>query len=166
MTTRSGIRYRREESSLSEGGESVDLAHMMKALLEDRQHHEEELIEEQRRHEEENKAREAELREERLRREEDLAKRGEESRKQMLLLQAPVEGVKKQGEAAARKAESDKDVRVAKLTENDDIEAYLTTFERLMVAYEVKKDSGLLGFQAGSTVGGKSTAGICWVFSH
>ena len=58
----------------------------------------------------------------------------------MLLLQALVEGVKKQGEAAVRKAESDKDVRVAKLTENDDIEAYLTTFERLMMAYEVKKD--------------------------
>ena len=27
---------------------------------------------------------------------------------------------------------------MANLTENDDIEAYLTTFERLMLAYEVK----------------------------
>lgn len=27
-----------------------------------------------------------------------------------------------------------------KLTKEDDIEAYLTTFERLMVAYEVKKE--------------------------
>ena len=45
----------------------------------------------------------------------------------MLLLQALVEGVKKQGE-------------VAKMRENDDIEAYLTTFEWLMVAYQVKKD--------------------------
>ena len=26
------------------------------------------------------------------------------------------------------------------MTENDDIEAYLTTFERLMLAYEVKKE--------------------------
>ena len=118
----------------------MDLAQMMKTLLEDRQRHEEELREERRRREEENRVREAELREERQRREEELAKREEESRKQILLLQALAEGVKKQGEAAARKAESDKDVRVAKLTENDDIEAYLTTFERLMGAYEVKKD--------------------------
>ena len=41
-------------------------------------------------------------------------------------------GVKRQSEAAVRKAENDKDVKVANLTENDDIEAYLTTFERLM----------------------------------
>ena len=66
-----------------------------------------------------------ELREEHQRREEDLMKREEESMKQMLLLQALVEGMKKQGEAAVRKAESDKDVKVKKLTENDDIEAYL-----------------------------------------
>ena len=98
------------------------------------------LIEERRCREEENRVREAELREECQRREEDLAKHEEESRKQMLLLQALIEGVKKQGEVAVRKAESDKDVKVAKLTENDDIEAYLTTFEQLMVAYEVKKD--------------------------
>ena len=59
--TRSGVRYRQEESSMSEGGESVDLAHMMKALLED----------------------------------------------------------------AVHKAESDKNVNVAKLTEDDAIEAHL-----------------------------------------
>ena len=57
----------------------------------------------------------------------------------MLLLQALVEGVKKQGEAAVCKAESDKDV-VAKLTENDNIKAYFTTFEQLMVVYEMKKN--------------------------
>ncbi len=50
----------------------------------------------------------------------------------MFPLQALVEGVKKLGEAAVCKAESDKDVKVTKLTENDDIEAYLTTFVRLM----------------------------------
>ena len=76
-----------------------------------------------------------ELREECQRQEENLVNREEESRKQMLLLQALVEGVKKQGEVAVRKDESDKDVKVAKLTENDDIEAYLTTFELLTVTY-------------------------------
>ena len=57
MTTRSGVHYRQEESSMLEGRESVDLAQMMKALLEDRKHHREELIEEQLRREEENRAR-------------------------------------------------------------------------------------------------------------
>ena len=55
----------------------------------------------------------------------------------MLLLQALAEGVKKQGKAAARKSESNKDMKVAKLTENDNIEA---TFKWLMGAYGVKKD--------------------------
>ena len=39
-----------------------------------------------------------------------------------------------------RKAESDNDVKVAKLAEYDDIEAYLTIFELPMVVYEVKKN--------------------------
>ena len=58
----------------------------------------------------------------------------------MSLLQSLIEGVKRQSEAAVRKAENDKDVKVAKLTENDNIKAYLTTFERLMLVYEVKKE--------------------------
>ena len=39
-----------------------------------------------------------------------------------------------------RRADNDKDVQIQKLTESNDIVAYLTTFERLMNAYEVKKD--------------------------
>ena len=39
-----------------------------------------------------------------------------------------------------RKAESDNDVKVAKLAEYDDIEAYLTIFELPMVVYEVKEN--------------------------
>ena len=34
----------------------------------------------------------------------------------------------------------DKDVKVAKLTSEDDIETYLTTFERLVKAHNVKKE--------------------------
>ncbi len=45
-----------------------------------------------------------------------------------------------QGEATKKRAEGEKDVRVVKLTDDDDIVAYITTFERLMTAYEVKKD--------------------------
>ena len=64
---------------------------------------------------------------------------------QMELLKSLAEGVKKQGDAAVCKAEEGKDVKVMKLTEEDDTEAYLTTFERLMVAYEVKKECWALG---------------------
>jgi hypothetical protein len=58
---------------------------------------------------------------------------------QMDLLKGLVEGIHKQGEIAATRAEKEKDVKVSKLTESDDIEAYLTTFERLMKAYEVQE---------------------------
>ena len=51
-----------------------------------------------------------------------------------------MEGIQRQGETAAIKAERDKDVGVEKMTESDDIVAYLTTFERLMVSYEIKKE--------------------------
>ena len=41
---------------------------------------------------------------------------------------------------AKRRVENDKDVKVPKLTEQDDIVSYLTMFERLMNAFEVKKE--------------------------
>ena len=88
---------------MADGGEPVDMAQMLKALLEDRKRREEEWAEERRRWEEENRAREAEIREERRRRDEALAKR-EETRTQMSLLQSLIEGVKRQSEAAVRKA--------------------------------------------------------------
>ena len=37
-------------------------------------------------------------------------------------------------------ADQEKDVRMERLTEGDDIVAYIMTFERLMLAYEVKKE--------------------------
>ena len=123
MTTRSETSYTRKDTRMADGGESVDMAQMLKALLEDRKRREE-WAEERRRREEENRAREAEIREERRRRDEELAKREEETRTQMSLLQSLIEGVKRQSEAAVRKAENDKNVKVAKLTENDDMEAY------------------------------------------
>ena len=58
----------------------------------------------------------------------------------MELLKGLVLGVQLQGEAALVNTEKERDVKVSKLTENDDIEAYLTTFERLMKAYEVKEE--------------------------
>lgn len=140
MTTRSGVSYKSKVTSMTESGESVNMAQMLKALLEDRKRREEEWAEERRRREEESRAREAEIREERRRRDEELAKREAETKTQLGLLQSLIEGVQRQSEAAVHKAENDKDVKIAKLTENDDVEAYLTTFERLMLAYEVKRE--------------------------
>ena len=60
--------------------------------------------------------------------------RDEQTRiKQMEMLQSLVQGIQLQGEAARKRAENEKDVRIPKLTEKDDIVSYLTMFERLMV---------------------------------
>lgn len=56
----------------------------------------------------------------------------------MEVLQSLVQGVQLQGEVANKRADGDKDVEVPKLI---DIVAYLTTFERLMIAYEVRQAS-------------------------
>ena len=136
----------------------LDLNQMLKTLIEERQLREKELAverlrreeeamrreeerrEENRRREEEAARREEELREEFRRREEEAARRENMMQQQMELLRGLVEGVQKQGEKAAIKLERDRDVKVTKLTEEDDIEAYLTTFERLMKAYEIQKE--------------------------
>ena len=125
MTTRSGTSYKKTSlMAQEEGAGGVNMAQMLQVLLADREQREEERREERRRHDEE------------------MARREHEMRQQMELLRGLVEGVNRQGEAALMKLEKDPGVRVTKLTEDDDIEAYLTTFERLMAAYEVKR----LGF--------------------
>ena len=136
-------------------GRWIDRAEVLKALFEDRQLREKELAEERARREEELKRREDEVVEERARREEELleerARREEElreerhhreeetlrreeaMRQQMDLLRGLIEGVQKQGETAAIKLERDRDVKVTKLTEEDDIEAYLSALWRHMM---------------------------------
>ena len=118
----------------------TSMARMLQVLLQDRQQRETELLEERRLREEELARREEELREERRRRDEASAKREDEMRMQMELLKGLVEGVNKQGDATLKKLEKDREVKVTKLTEADDIEAYLTTFGRLMKAYEVPRE--------------------------
>ncbi len=113
---------------------------MLQFLIEDRNRRDQELAEDRYR-------REAALEEERQRREEERQRQAEEAERrarevqqQMHLLQGLVQGLQKQGEVAAIKADRDKDVKLTKLTERDDIEAYLTTFERLITTYEIKQD--------------------------
>ena len=59
---------------------------------------------------------------------------------QMEVLQVLVEGIHLQGEAAKRRAENDKEVKISKLMEQEDIVSYLTMFERQMTAFEIKKE--------------------------
>ena len=158
MSTRSGRSFKRkriEESADQEKTTAAEemadqMAEMMRVLLEDRERRErelqeererreQELREERRRRDEETAKREEEARIERQRRDEEVAKREEETRQQMELLRGLLEGVQKQSEATMLQVDH-KDVKVAKLTSEDDIEAYLTTFERLMKAHNVKKD--------------------------
>ena len=56
-------------------------------------------------------------------------------REQLEILRNLVGEIHDQGEAAQREQEArDKDVKVAKLADTDNLAAYLTTFERQMVA--------------------------------
>ena len=52
----------------------------------------------------------------------------------MDLLKGLIEGIHKQAESAEKRADKDRDVKLTKLTESDDIVAYLTTLERLMTS--------------------------------
>ena len=54
MTTRSGTSYTQKDTGMADGSESVDMAQMLKALLEDRKRREEEWAERRQREEENN----------------------------------------------------------------------------------------------------------------
>ena len=147
--TRSGRVYKSLQSAVSmaeetggstggstqvyEGTASDQMAQMLEMLMEDRRRRELEIAEERRQREEEQR------REQERRAAED-ERRERETQRQMDLLQGLIEGIHKQGESAEKRAEKDKDMKLTKLTERDDIKAYLTTFERMMVSYEIKPD--------------------------
>ena len=123
----------------SENGESeaASMAEMVRLLLEDRRKREEETAAEQRRRDEE---RADELRrrmEEEERRAREADQRVKEMQEQFELMRKLVEGTSKREEP--RKPERADTIKLTKLTEQDDIEAYLTVFERMMGAYEVEK---------------------------
>jgi len=113
------------------------IALLLREMVHDREQRERKLAEERRLLEEERHLREEQLRLERARLEEAAARREEESQRQLEVLQSLIAEIHQQGEAAVRRADKEHDVKVPKLTEEDDIEAYLTTFECLMQAYEI-----------------------------
>ena len=156
MSTRSGRRYKVSEAgdSMTREGEG-DLVAMMKLLLEDRKKQEAQWAEERRRYDEERKQqdreRERALAEERKRQDELLAQEkqerervlAEERERQDQQLKSLVALVEKASTESRTievmgTASSPKDsFSLTRLSDKDDVEAYLTTFERLMVAYKV-----------------------------
>ena len=138
MSTRSGRSYKRKEieeradlEKTTAAEEMADqMGEMMRRLLEDRQRCEQELREEW----DEEMAKQT--RKEHQRRDEE---REEEIHQQMVFLRGFLEGVQKQSEATMLQVDRD-DVKVAKLTSEDDIEAYLTTFQHLMTAHNLNMD--------------------------
>ena len=157
---RKKIEERADQEKTTATEEMADqMAEMMRRLLEDRERREQELRKERQRRNEEMAKWEEETRKERQRRDEEARKdrqrRDEETRKECQrcdeesakrgekihqMLRELLEGVQKQSEATRLQVDCDQDVEVAKLTSEDDIETYLTTFERLMKAHNVKKD--------------------------
>ena len=118
MTTRSGRNYKVGIEMANEGIENL-----MKALIEDR------------------KFREAQYEDERRR---QLQASETLMREQMEVMRKLVEDSRKAVEtrtpADQERAGREGEAKLVKLSEQDDIEAYLTTFERVMRAYEIKEE--------------------------
>eukprot|EP00731_Ephydatia_muelleri_P003135 Em0001g3135a len=131
MSTRSGLVFR-VETTMAEK-EAVSMSDILRLLVETQQR---QVEAEQRREEErrQEQRREEERRQEQ-RREEGERIRREESERQLELISKLVERT----EVRTRRGPSEKDVQLVRLTEKDDIETYLTTFERVMEAYEIDK---------------------------
>ena len=116
----------------------VDRERREREITEERQRQEAERAEERQRQEaeraEERQRQEAEHAEERRRYEEESERRVTAMNKQLEMLQNLVLG------HTERAAKRDSDtMKLTRLTETDDIESYLTTFERMLTAYEVDK---------------------------
>ena len=128
---------------MSDSGESSaassSLEEMMKLLIEDRRKREEEFASERANREREREA-------EREAREREVAKQMDTMRSQIDSLVELVKQSQKVGAetaaamAAEKPASKEPQVKLVSLTEKDDIEAYLVTFERIMEAYKVEKD--------------------------
>ena len=155
MTTRSGATYRRtkpEEETMSnprEGDErqgDAGVSDLLRLQLEDRRRRDEELAAERERREEETRRRDDELAAERARREEEVRQHATRMKEQMDMMRSLVETSRTTGvpSGEGRTVEGHGLVRdklvLTKLTDAEDIEAFLTTFERLMTVYGLAED--------------------------
>ena len=146
MTTRSGLNYRSHTGIMSETGHSQtsgletegpgDIQKVLQMLLDDCRKREEEIAAERRQREQEAVAK-------RERQERETERRLQEMQKHVDALLKVVErshegtsGTKREVQGAG----DEKEVRLTKLSEAGDVEAYFTTFERMMTAFEVQKE--------------------------
>ena len=136
MSTRSGRRYKISEDTMTTvnedreplGGDATveREADRLSAIIES-------LVEERR-------VRDAQIAEERAQREREFERqrlqREEEMQQKIEMMMRLVQNV---GKSKLSTPAGESAVKVAKLTEDDDIEGYLMTFERQMAAYEIDK---------------------------
>ena len=113
-------------------GTGATVEQLLRMLLEDRQRREQELREERER-------RETELREERERREREITEEHRRHEDEMKLLRDLVESGRKEERRTTGKQGLD-GIKLTKLTDGDDIESFLTVFERIMVAQEIPEE--------------------------
>ena len=117
-----------------EGETGASIAEMIKVLIEDRKRQGEEIA-----------LHHQALQEERERREQESAEHMKAMQCQKELLSKLMGSPALRSEEdpsdtpVPRQGRSEPEVKLTKLTDQDDIEAYLTTFERMMIAYEVDK---------------------------
>ena len=104
-----------------------DIQKVLQMLLDDRRKREEEIVAERRQRDQEAAA-------ERERQEREMERRLQEMQKHVDALLKVVE----RSHEGTSGAGDEKEVRLTKLSEADDVEAYLTTFERMMTVYEVQ----------------------------
>ena len=96
------------------------------------------LVEDRRKREAEFETERTRMEAERQRRERETGKQMEELRGHLETLMKVVADSRLKTEGVSRKQELS--VKLVPLTEKDDIEAYLVTFERIMAAHQVEKD--------------------------
>ena len=129
MSTRSGRSYRaKPRDTMSE-----ELKQALQALIEDRTKREEEITAER-------AAREKEIEAERSKREEERVAREREVKERMDAMEAHLGTLMKLLEAKTKEEPKTTElsgVKLVPLSEKDDIEAYLVTFERIMEAHKV-----------------------------
>ena len=151
MTTRSGTNYKAMENrdTHAEGTgpetsgnalpELSSLTELVRAMIADREQREREIAREREQREIE---RAAEREQMDRQREEDRRRYAEESEQRIRDMHRQMECLQKLvvEQTSSRPKNDLEPVKLTRLSENDDVEAYLKTFERIMEAHEVRKD--------------------------
>ena len=126
-------------SLMARGRENAGVSELVKLLLEDRRIQEEATARREAELMEERKRRKEELSGERARREVEHQRQVEHMQEQLTMMREWMERSQARGERGSREEDRDH-LKLTKLTESEDIEAFLTTFEWMMRVYGVRED--------------------------